>query len=101
MSALAQSDYDPDFPSPTEPREGVSPEQQALIVALDLSEIEKAKALNLLSDLAQGVRIDVDEDMANLYGLTQGSDGLWRDAMVLIDPARPELGYQFDPSVVP
>lgn len=94
------SDYDADYESFLAPREGVSPEQQAVVLMLDLSEIEKAKLMNLLADLAQGVRIDVDDEMADLYGLAQGSDGLWRDAMVLIDPARPELGYQFDPASV-
>lgn len=106
MPAAPMSDYDADY-SPEDPREGVSVEQQAIIVGLeDLTDREKAEALDKLSALATGdhywprLQELIDTEFAELYGLAKGSDGLWHDAMVLIDPERPENGTEFDPSSV-
>lgn len=103
MSALPMSEYDADYDAPEVARKGVSAEQQAIVVACDLTDAEKAKALDTLSDAATGDRfwplVDLADDMQH-YGLAQGSDGLWRDAMVLVDPEHPENGYEFDPSSV-
>lgn len=103
-TALGMADYDADYDAPEVPRKGVSAEQQAVIVGLDdLDAAEKAKALDTLSDVATGdyywPLADLDEAMQH-YGLAKGSDGLWHDAMVLIDPEHPENGYEFDPSSV-
>jgi len=95
---------DADYDAPEAPRKGVSAEQQAIVLACDLTDTEKAKVLDTLSDVATGdfywPLANLADEMGNLYGLAQGSDGLWHDAMVPTDPEDPELGYQFDPDSV-
>lgn len=94
---------DTDYADPADPRAGVSPEQQALLLALDhLTHAEQAGVLDLLSERATGdhywprAEENFAEELATLYGLARGSDGLWRDAMV----QDKDGDWVFDPSSV-